>query len=385
MKEIIPKNNKKSAIISLGPRISLTSNNVRSVDLVYMRDYLLNIMNRNQVDYLSKKTKKEADLTYYKDIKSTDLNDYDEVYIYNSTQNLFGGQFSYEALVTFEKLYSFNGDIYYFQIDPKMPNIDYAKFIQNKNKDKSYEFKCDSKVLNYKYKIDPTILDNWTNKVYNKIKIAFDGIDYNKYCKLWNNKLNKDNPKLLNEDTEWFGMFIAEYYAMNEELDLKLTNYNKIDNPYELVYFGNNRQNERNKIIKQFYNIPEFKKLFIGFDPELDNTNSEVYVKHQELFKLMGQKCLATLVIGDNLHNGNIKSARFFESMLIDTVAFILDTYDPNKQYIKNEFLRDFIYISTKEELKDKVNKIKNDHNLYNKIIELERKEILDTYDYLKK
>lgn len=388
MKRIEPNPaNKKAAIVCLGTRISLSSNNVRSVDLKYMRDYLMHIMGREQVDYVSKKLKKEADLDYFKDAEFTDFNDYDEIYIYNASLNPFGGLFKHEALVTFEKLYTFNGDIYYFQIDPKMPNIDFAKFLQGRNKNGSYVFGCDLKALDFKYKIDPEILDNWTEKVYNRIKIAFDGVDYERYCSMWNGYLkNKEtNPKTLNEDVEWFSMFIAEYYAVNEELDLKLTNYNKVDNPYELVYFGNNRQNERNKIIKSMYNIPEYKKFCIGFDPKIENMDFMGYVKHDQLFQLIGEKCLATLVVGDNLHNGNIKSARFFESMLLDVVAFIYTAYDPDRSYVQNEWLKDFIYVSSVEELKDRINRIKANPELYKKIVELERQEIINQFGYMKK
>lgn len=388
IKKIEPsKTNKKVAIVSLGARISLSANNVRYVDLKYMRDYLMHIMGREQVDYVSKKTKKEEGLEYYKDVEFTDLNDYDEIYIYNATFNLFGGVFSYHSLLTFEKLYSFDGDMYYFQIDPKMPNMDFSKQLQGRNKDNSYIFKCDSKSCNYAYKMDPTLINTWSEKVYNNIKIAFDGIDYEKYCNMWNNSLkNKEtNPKVLNENVEWFSMFIAEYYAVNEELDLKLTNYNKIDNPYELVYFGNNRQNERNKIIKSLYDIPEYKKFCIGFDPNIQNMDYMDYVKHDELFKLIGEKCLATVVVGDTLHNGNIKSARFFEAMLLDTVAFIYIKYDPERSYVKNEWLKDFIYISSKEELQDRINKVKVNPELYKKIVELERQEIIIQYGNLKK
>ena len=335
-------------------------------------------MGREQVDYVSKKLRKEADLEYFKDAEFTDFNDYDEIYIYNASLNPFGGLFKHEALVTFEKLYSFNGDIYYFQIDPKMPNIDFAKFLQGRNKDGSYIFGCDLKALDFKYKINPEILNNWTEKVYE---------DHERYCNMWNGYLKKKetNPKTLNENVEWFSMLIAEYYAVNEDLDNKLTNYNKIDNPYELVYFGNNRQNERNKIIKSLYDIPEYKKFFIGFDPNMSNTDFMGYVKHDELFKTMGEKCLATVVIGDNLHNGNIKSARFFESMLLDVVAFIYTAYDPNKTYIQSEWLKDFIYISSKEELKTKIDKIKNNPELYKKIVEAERQEIINQFNYMKK
>ena len=388
MKKIEPsKDAKKAAIVCLGTRISLSSNNVRSVDLKYLRDYLLNILGREQVDYISLKTKKEKDIEYFKDTKETDFNDYDEIYIYNASFNPFGGLFKDEALDTFEKLYDFNGDIIWFMIDPKMPPMDFSLFLKARDKNNKYIFGTDKAELNFKRHIKPEIVDNWRDKVWKRMKVAINGDDYNKYVNLWNGSLRekaKGTFKELNEDAEWFSLFLAEYYAVNEELDLKLKNYKKIENPYELVYFGNNRQNERNKVIKKFYDINDFNKYFIGFDPNIENTDTEKYIKHKDLFKELGEKCLATLVVGDNLHNGNIRTARFFETMLIDIVAFICNDFDPNKIHIKDEFLKDFIYVSSKDELKEKIEKIKNDPELYRKIVELERKEILDQFGYMK-
>ena len=385
MKQIEPsKTNKKSAIVSLGTRISLSSDNVRSVDLKFMREYLLNVLGREQVDYISKKTKKEAGLDYFKDTTETDFNNYDEIYIYNASFNPFGGLFKDEALDTFEKLYTFNGDVIYFIIDPKLAPMDFAGFLRARNKKGDYIFGTDVKVRDFKRYIDPEIVEGWTEKVWKRMKIAFDGQDYEKYCKMWNSSSPKikGTYKWLNEDAEWFNMWIAEYYAINERLELKLKDYEKVADPYDLVYFGNNRQNERNKVIKELYDIPEFKKYCIGFDPQLANTDSEKYVDHDELFKLIGEKCLATVVVGDNTHNGNIRTARFFETMLLDVAAFIYIKYDPTKSYVKDEFLKEFIYVSSKSELKDKINKIKADKELYKKIVELERKEILDQFGH---
>lgn len=387
MKQIEPsKTNKKSAIVSLGTRISLSSDNVRSVDLKFMREYLLNVLGREQVDYISKRTKKEAELDYFKDTTETDFNDYDEIYIYNASFNPFGGLFKDEALDTFEKLYTFNGDVIYFIIDPKLAPMDFAGFLRARNKKGDYIFGTDVKVRDFKRHIDPEIVEGWTDKVWKRMKIAFDGQDYEKYCKMWNSSSPKikGTYKWLNEDAEWFNMWIAEYYAINERLELKLKDYEKVADPYDLVYFGNNRQNERNKVIKELYDIPEFKKYCIGFDPQLANTDSEKYVDHDELFKLIGEKCLATVVVGDNTHNGNIRTARFFETMLLDVAAFIYIKYDPTKSYVKNEFLKEFIYVSSKSELKEKIEKIKNDKELYKKIVELERKEILEQFSQYK-
>jgi len=102
------------------------------------------------------------------------------------------------------------------------------------------------------------------------------------------------------------------------------------------------------------------------------------YVAHDELFKTMGQKCLATLVVGDIRHNNNIATPRFYEAMLLDIVAFIYIDFDKDKQYIKNEFLRNFIYVSSPTEFQDKVRQIKNDPELYRKIVQLERDEVLN-------
>ena len=389
MKQIEPsKTNKKAAIVSLGTRISLSSDNVRSVDLVFMRKYLMNVLGREQVDYISKRTRKEVGLDYFKDTTETDFNDYDEIYIYNASFNPFGGLFKDEALDTFEQLYNFKGDIIYFIIDPKLAPMDFAGFLRARNKNNDYIFGTDCKALDFKRHIDPEIVNGWTEKVWKRMKIAFDGSDYEKYCKMWNSSSSKikGTYKWLNEDAEWFSMWIAEYYAVNERLELKLKNYDKNPNAYDLVYFGNYRQNERNKVIKELYDSPEFKKYCIGFDPELANTDTEKYVNHDELFKLIGENCLATIVVGDNLHNSNIRTARFFETMLLDVVALIYTKYDSNKNYVKNEFLRDFIYVSSKYEVKDRINKLKADPELYNKIIDLERKEILDGFgNYIEK
>ena len=71
--------------------------------------------------------------------------------------------------------------------------------------------------------------------------------------------------------------------------------------------------------------------------------------------------------------------------MLLDIVAFIYIKFDENKTYVQNEFLKDFIYISSNEELKEKINQIKSDKELYNRIVELERQEIINQFGQYKK
>lgn len=380
MKVEMQKEPLKAAIVCHGGnRISLTATNVRAVDFFYLREYLLNVLGRREVDFVSRKTKKENDLTYFKDIYTTDLNDYDEVYIYNAAYNIFGGIVPSENIELMKQLYNYNGKIWYFIGDPKMPYYDYAQYLKSKLKDGKMKTSNDLEFTGF----TAEWLDSWSKKVYPKINIAFAGRDYDLYYNTYMNILNSKNIKnkeyqSLNPNYDWFFLKLFEYYAINEEFDLKMIDYNFDTKEYDLVYFGNDRQNDRNKIIKKLFSNPKLKKFFIGFDPGLENTDIEKYVKHEELFKLIGEKCLATVVVGDILHNNNMKTARFFEAMLLDTVAFISTTYDSNKEFVQDEFLRNFIYVNDEQELFEKVQMIKNDKELYKKIVKLEREEIIN-------
>ena len=82
------KENKKAAIVCMGTRISLNSKNVRSVDLIYLRNILQDVYGRT-VDYLTLKTKKEVDLDYFKNVADENINDYDAVNTYLSTKHRY--------------------------------------------------------------------------------------------------------------------------------------------------------------------------------------------------------------------------------------------------------------------------------------------------------
>lgn len=377
------KDNKKTAIVSLGGRITLNSKNVRSIDLAYLREMLINVYGRN-VDFVSLKTKKEEGIEYYKDIRNIDLNEYDEVMIYNSTKNLFGGIFKTEMIETFNKLFDFNGDIWYYLADPKMPCTDYAAFIKSRIKDGC--IKIDDTNNTTPFSLD--YCNDWTNKVFKRTKIAYSGSNYDKYYDTYMNNITKGGKKeanecnILNPDYEWAYIPLFEYYAVNEDLDTKLKNFDYSEKKYDLIYFGNNRQTERNKIIDSIYDKEVYNNYVLGFEPSWKKCKFDFsgYVTHDEMFEILPKTAYATVVLGDDLHNDNIKTARFFESMLLDICAFIWHSYDPNKRFVNNQELKDFIYISSGDELIEKINKIKNDEAFYKHIVELERQEILNQF-----
>jgi hypothetical protein len=155
-----------------------------------------------------------------------------------------------------------------------------------------------------------------------------------------------------------------------------LKDYDKSNCQYDLVYYGNNRGTERDKIIKSIFSDNDFKVVTWGYDVDWENTTVNKYCSHEELFKNMCTNAYATVIMGDVTHNNNIRTARFFESMLLDVVGFIWCDYDKDKKFVENEELKDFIYFSNNEELKEKLAKIKSDTKFYKHIIELQRKEI---------
>jgi len=384
MKFELKPENKKTAIVSYGARITLNSSHIRSVELTYLREYMLKILNRSQVDYLSKITKAELDMPYYKNISSflngdCDINDYDEVIIYNSPFNVFGGIFSTFSLDTVKVLLKYNrpdGKLYYCFTDPNMPCIDVAANIKARIKN-TETCKLPTEKGPYKFPIEE--LDRYTKEVWPRISTAYIGNDYDLYYKKYNgmHKTLRDTTRLY-DNYDWCHIDFFTYFSVCELPEDKLKNYDKSDVKYDLVYYGNNRHTDRDKIISTIYSDSEMNNLLIGYKPDkaLKNCEALSYLSHSELFNKMGTECWATLILGDYLHNDDIITARFFESMIIDVIGFIYEPYDSKKQFVKNQELKDFIYVKSSSEIKDKLNRIKESPEFYKHIIELERQEI---------
>ena len=376
-------NHKKTAIISYGNRITLFSDHVRSVDLIYLREYFLNVLKRDEVDFLSRKTNKEESLTYYKNIKdfisSDKINEYDELVVYNSPFNLFGGIFNVEMLDTLSAMLNFNGDIYYFSCDPKFPCVNIAEQIRGRIKniengiaklplgnDKFYDISIDD-------------INRLSTEIWPNIIIAFAGINYELFCEVWHNShKTKTLINTLNTDCRWVPLDLFTYYAVTELPELKLVDYDKSEVKYDLVYYGNNRHTERDKIIQKIYSDPTLNNIMFGYKMDWPNCFYHDYVAHDVLFEALCKNAWGTVILGDITHNNNIMTPRFFESMMLDLVGFVYEAYDKDKNFIMNDELREFVYFSDPNELYEKLAKIKNDKDFYKHIINLQRKEIMD-------
>lgn len=374
-------NHKKTAIVSYGTRVTTTGSNVRCVDFAYLREFCLNVLKREQVDFVTEVLPKERGIEHIKavaDLMDGGINEYDEIIIYNSPFNLYGGVFTTKMLNTIKALLNFNGDIYYFIADPKMPCLNVAEQMRGRIKniengvaklplggDKYYDFPI-------------AWLDDYTTRVWPNIITAYAGMDYQLYYDVWTKAhKGKTTPgAYLYPDAKWTELDLFTYYAVTELPELKLVDYDKSNCQYDLVYYGNNRGTERDKIIKSIFSDPDFNVVTWGYEVDWPNVTVNKYCSHEELFKNLCTNAWATVILGDATHNNNFFTARFFESMMLDLVGFIWTDYDKDRKFIKNEELKEFIYISNNAELKEKLARIKSDEKFYRHIIDLQRKEI---------
>jgi hypothetical protein len=389
MKIELKKEKKKAAIINLTRIIKPIDGGTHfgRLECVYLKEYLQKFFDR-EVDFVSRKTKKEwqLDIDSYKDVSEVNLNDYDEVWIHNSPFNLYGGVLNTHSLQLFYQLCDFSGDIFYAMYDPKLPCMNFAQYLKYRQMHNNGKIRVGYSTNYTLTEIDLSKIDKFTNDIWPRITIAFNGMDYEKYVSLYNKKHEKlfiDNPEHIAKlyDRNWCEVHYGEYLAITDRQDLKLQNYDYSNKKYDLVYYGNNRYTNRNKIIKNIYDKDYINALFIGYDPKFTHAETTVfkYLHQDELLPLICTS-YATIVCGDDLHNEIFLTARFFEAMLLDTVGLIYNSYDPEHKLISDKKLADFIYVETAEDVRDRLNQIKNNETFYREIVEAERKEILNNF-----
>lgn len=374
------KTNKRAAIVGYNTRLTLSSKHIRSTGIAYMREYILNILGREECDILSIPHSEDSDRKYYKDIRDfesgkLDINYYEEIFIYNCQTNAFGGCFPVPAIPTLLSLINYKGDLWYMLTDPSMPPINAALFVRQKQKFCS--------VPDHNKVIDGTIKQfteqnakDFTRNVFERTKVAFCGLDYKKYYDLYNPEKRIDTRKIIDVDWAYFGQH--EYYTSRDFIDLKLQTPNKDSDAFDFVYCGNKRAS-RDKLLKAITSYSDINCATVGYGNSIsgDNVTNYDYMGHAEMFDFINKKAYSTIVMGDILHNDNIITPRFYESMLLNVVAFIWNQYDSEKKFVSDDELKKFIYISSAEELHNKIKQIKNDTALFRKLVDLERKEAL--------
>lgn len=341
----------KIAVLSIGVREQLSQKNIRSVESVYFEKYK-NLEGHNVV-FIDKKIKEELFFEQYHDLYDyTNLNKFDCVYIHNSSFIFFGGVINDVDSYKLKLILSFylsNGgqNIYYLVTDPKL--IAPIKKIKETFK---------------RLKV------NLTEKEINSLAELFYSIKISATCLDWS-KLGYEN-----ECFEHIPLF--EFIGINSKKN-ELIDCEKI---YDCVYFGNNRGSYRTNLVKSVFSNSLIKTKIFGFELLLPNNDCVGYIDRNELL-LELNKSYSTILISDKEHESNWITARYFEAINNNLLAFTYWKYDQYSKFIVDENLREhLVYVAPQKILKT-LNKIKKDKSLYDDLLLLQKNE-LKKFEHLK-
>ena len=199
---------------------------------------------------------------FYVKWNKIDLNDYEKIFIQLSPTNFFGGNASPRAHHYVSAFPEYRGKIYFLLNDPSIlptnPAIELSRFQDHS-----------------KY------VEDW-KRILDEAIYVFPGKDVSKF-------VNHVPKNVLYFD--WFS------YIMKKQLSKRSEPLFPSDKKYDVCYFGDNRRK---------YMTPITKNLLIGYESDIEATK----VDKQNHLDMMGMidSSRTSLVIGDEEHNGNVKT-----------------------------------------------------------------------------
>ena len=251
--------------------------------------------------------------------------------------NFFGGQYSQftvDCIVNVAKMYN-NGNVKFsiLPTDPRIKPVNPASIMYDR------------------FDLCEEYISTW-DKIIQESVYIFPGKSLKKF---YNTDRDFKTYKI-----NWFA------YIFKKGVRISYFEENKIA---DVIYYGDKRGSYRNNKIKKFMPYST-KNILLGYkEPKISYAEFYKKVKHSELFNILN-KCKVSLVIADKEHEDNVATFRFYEALASSALAAIDIDFDPNKELIKNETLREVLYV-------ENMNDVKKLSNLYSKeLIELQQKEL---------
>lgn len=308
----------------------------RGLELIYLKE-LLEEKSRN-VMIFGKKGRTNKDLNFFEDVSK--LNNYklDSIIIQLAPANFFGGQFSdytLDAIKEVHNSYNKGIDICILPTDPRIKPVNPARVMFNR------------------FKLCEDYIETW-DKILSDSVYLFPGKSINKF---FGEDLNVRTFKL-----DWFAYIFKKGVEFSEFVSVD-------QKEFDVIYYGDKRGSYRNNRIKALMPFST-SNLLLGYkEPKITYAEFRKKVKHSELFEVLN-KCRVSLVVGDKEHEDNVATFRFYEALASSSLAAIDINFDPNKELIKNERLRDLLYVSS-------MNDVKRLSELYSsELIELQQLEL---------
>ena len=395
-------NGKIAAILGITSPMSFRTSGIKNIGVKLYRDYLMKYVGYKEVYIISTSIKEQKINEEYFDkytcvfgIDRVDLfNDLkiDDIFCRQHALIFFGGVLNDYYFSICNRIYEWyckHGDGHYYTIqdDPDFITINPLIFCEKRintpetSKPKPYKYNHDTKdaklYLEYKQK------DNWYD-CYNNTIVAYCG---NNYELFYNRriKIKFGSPNYVTEPKYWCKFNTYNWQAVNCNLEDKLKDY-PLNRKYQSEYHGYIKHDDyRVKNTLAFYNTLDGPIKIIEakghFSDEFKNADKFSEVPYNELFNEICKDSYSSFIIANPATFDDFISPRYFDLMLSDIIPFVFTPYDSKKQYTDDEFLKEFMYVDTPEQFKERVERIINEDKLFCKVKYHQRKSIYDKFN----
>ena len=347
------------AVIKLGARIAISSKGTSGGTGETLSIIKMLTTTGCKVDAFTKVLKKDETPTSFSIFNIEDhfndvtANKYDCLIVLNGSVNFFGGAEDRAQILNYHIINHFNGKVFYILCDPNLmlrqiwPSISVKPWSSNYKQEDIEIIRNDIIYISQPRNID-------------KVKeIA------NKFVKIKN---------VIHYPFEQFPLLTTDSLDFNE-------------NPtYDLLYGGTFRGGKRELDMIKFYfgiydlNVTMFGKIEAKhFKPDLVNNlkhpNYEKSVPYDQFTNKMNE-ARATVIIGDKLYKElDDLAQRIYESINAGNIILIDASYDHNKLVFRNEELRKFNYVNSKDDVVYRLIKLQDD-DFRRHIYDLQMKDI---------
>lgn len=299
--------------------------------------------------------------------KNINNREYDALIVLNGSVNFFGGAEARDQILNYDLINNFHKKVFYIYCDPALTLRQIWGSISKKEWSRNYDI--------------------------NDIFISRDDITY------ISQPYNLDSVKELLKKYDDVSIKDIVHYPLEmfNCMDNKLP---MVENPtYDLLYGGTMRSNRRiDKMIKFYFGYPDdvnahmFGKIKLPdlvkraekkHEAGLSEPSIGKSVNYSEYNKKVNDT-LAHIVIGDKWYEGNDMPQRCYQSIWASTITFIDIELDPGKRvFAESEFCKKFNYVSSREEVIERLKNLKDHPSIRTKIIDEQFKAIkFDTKTY---
>jgi hypothetical protein len=223
------------------------------------------------------------------------------------------------------------------------------------------------------------------HQCFNNTIVAHCGSDYPKY---YNARINIPfgSPNVVTEPKYWCKFNCYIWQGVNCNLEEKFKDY-PLNRKYQSEYHGYIKHDkERVQTTLSYYNeLTGPIKVIEGkghFSDDFKNCDKFGAVGYSEIFEEICKDSFSTFITANASTFDDFISPRYFDCMMADIIPFVYHKYDSNKNYTDDQELKDFMYVSSPEEFKEKVESlIQKPVWFFRHIKYLQRKSIYDKFN----